>query len=130
MVKPLHVLTVVMLTIHLMMGCCWHHAHGGHEGTPTSVDHLSATDAAPSCPDDLSNHGSRGCYEPPCSFVASGRPVVNAMTVSWCSQAVLGVLLNDSSSTEDFSASSRRLLAVDRPSLPVRLHLANQVLLI
>lgn len=124
------VLTVVTLTVHLTMGCCWHHAHGcPDDASQASSPHQAMPGAACSCNDAPSDHGSHGCHEPKCSFVAASRLVVDATAASGFAQATSGALLNDPSSREGFSSFSL-LSSMDRLLPPVRLHLAHQVLLI
>ena len=126
------VTTVVFIT-HLLVGCCAHHAHACEAAT-----HSDQEDAAThgDCsgdrdrPSDHGQHGKQDCQESTCSFVlpsqsidgsiSFGRPLLHGsflpLLVALPSQA-------GNSCGQCFSPPDHFLL-------PVRLHLAKQVLLI
>lgn len=121
------VLVAAALGGHLTVGCCWHHAHG-HEGGFFPVRSGAAHDGQ-GCENecDHSHHGPNNCQGPRCSFVSSGR-AVDALLVQPL-EGAFAALLEDRPSPagclgDPLALASGRLL------LPVRLHLANQVLLI
>jgi hypothetical protein len=117
------------LLVHLMVGCCSHHAHDCESAALSSPVHSHAThdDQCPENGSDHSHHGADDCEGVKCSFVRSnqiasdsfGRPSQAFLVAVPCDPAaVVGIV------------SERHFVAADWPALPVRLHLANQVLLI
>ncbi len=115
------------LVVHLTVGCCGHHAHAC-EGD-FSLAHRDATQdgqcRANEC--DHSHHGANDCQGARCSFVSSSRPVSDRLVPPH--QASFSALLYDRPSLVGFSPE-QPTLSSGRLLLPVRLHLANQVLLI
>lgn len=115
------------LVVHLTVGCCGHHAHAC-EGD-LSPAHSDATHDG-QCPEnecDHSHHGANDCQGARCSFVSSSRPVGDWLVQPL--QASFPTLLCDQPSLVGFSPE-QPTLSSGRLLLPVRLHLANQVLLI
>ena len=126
-------LTAAMLAAHALLGCCWHHAHAcGQTHDPLALagwQHNAEAhgDGATGC-SDRSSHERDDCRAPRCDFVVSARvnppalspaPSLSAVpTVPGADQASLGNSLE-----QPFGTAGVRLP-------PVRLHLANQVLLI
>jgi len=123
----LHSLTVVALLAHLMLGCCVHHSHAA----AASIDDHGCCDATHAevaggheCSDD--RHPDYGtCKGGRCWFLRS--PGTDAFFWEISPSPIL--VLPDTPAIADVSGaacsfSSGRLL------LPVRLHLANLVLLI
>ncbi len=120
-------LTSVLVTVHLMVGCCAHHAHGRESDVLTSANdsHLHSTSDGRDCPDSRSSHGPQDCKGEKCSFVLSADTVVSkpALYVPSLPGAVLRASICDSASCEE-------RVRIGWLLLPVRLHLAHQVLLI
>ena len=129
MARLCRILIAATLVVHLTVGCCSHHAHACEGKDRPSPAHSDAT------PDgqchgqsaDHSHHGAEDCREEKCSFVSPNRTVSDSFVLPL--QAFFVALLDDQLplvgiGREQHTLSSGRLL------LPVRLHLANQVLLI
>ena len=130
MAKLCRIVTAAVFAIHMIVGCCTHHAHAceGH-GLSSSAEGAAEGQCPDpdghACPADHSQHGPHGCQGGKCSTIVQavsnfyGQPV----------QSLAMPLLEDRSAPDGvgpdqhFSSSGRLLL-------PVRLHLANQVLLI
>jgi hypothetical protein len=123
------ILIAATLVVHLMVGCCAHHAHGCEGEDRLSPAHHDATHDG-QCTEsggDRSQHGAPGCQEVKCSYVSPSRPASDCFVQP--SQASFAALLNDLPSLVGIG-SGLRFRATGRLLLPVRLHLANQVLLI
>jgi len=124
------VLTAVMLVTHLLVGCCAHHAHAC-EGYPASGQDPAASHGE--CPDgqhhpsDHADHGPYDCLVSPCSFITSDRTAGDSFPDGL--QAVTMPLPEEAASLRGV-LSGQRFSPTGRLALPVRLHLANQVLLI
>jgi len=134
------ILTVAALIAHLWVGCCAHHAHAC-EGTVHSDQGDSPSDQGHDadhgdCPGDRAGHayhhgqhGTHGCQESPCSFVLPSPPPQGSKP---CDQGLHGSYLPvpdvQPCVAGDFGEARSQLS--ERFSLQVRLHLANQVLLI
>jgi hypothetical protein len=123
------ILVAATLVVHLTVGCCWHHAHGCEGKDRPTPPHSDATHDGQCSKSsiDHSQHGPQGCEGAKCSFVSSSRTVSDSFVQPV--QASFVALLDDQPSlvgigSEQYSPTSGRLLP------PVRLHLANQVLLI
>lgn len=128
----IRILTAATLTVHLMVGCCAHHAHacGSQVHSPLAQGTATPDGQCPSSSDsgaDHANHGPHDCQGSKCSFVSSSSPDSNSFSQPF--QASVTLLLDDqhplvgTGSEQHFSATGWLLL-------PVRLHLANQVMLI
>jgi hypothetical protein len=127
------IVVAATLVVHLIVGCCAHHAHACD-----TRDCLSPADRAATqdgqCHEsggDHSHHGPRDCQGDKCSFLARSvspnRAVSESRTLSF--QTCFAALPDDrlprvGFGPEQLSLASGRLL------LPVPLHLANHVLLI
>lgn len=123
------ILSIAMLVVHLMVGCCSYHAHGCEGKHTSSPTHRNATlqRQCSECSCDHSHRGPRECQGRKCPLVSPRRPVGGAFSPPF--QASFAVLpkahvLRLASSLHQQSWATGRLL------LSVRLHLANQVLLI
>lgn len=131
MVLLCRIAIAALLMIHLTVGCCGHHAHACDSQGQASPAQESATSAG-QCQDgrgehaDHAHHGPRDCQGAKCSVVSSGRTVIDSLASP--SQASFALLLADPLSPA--SAASEQRFPTGRLLLPVRLHLANQVLLI
>ena len=124
------ILSVALLVAHLMVGCCCAcHVHACESDRDFSAIHGTATldVGCPRCICEHSHHGSLECRGHKCSFISPRRPVGGSFNLKLpASFAVLtdagfprmAIGLREQSRTTGY------LL------LPVRLHLANQILLI
>lgn len=125
------ILTAVLFTTHLMVGCCGHHAHacedqGQNHSTPV---HATACPGANSEGHSGHSHpGAGDCKGEQCSFVLAASHADGQANVQYLQSPAM-LLLNDGSSLLD-GYSEQSLFLNGRLLLPVRLHLANQVLLI
>ena len=127
MVGLCRILIAAMLTVHLTVGCCSHHAHGC-KGTNRAFLAHDAVMPCGQCPESGGDHsqpGPRDCQGGKCSFVSSTRPASSTFAAPF--QVSFAAFLGESPSLvsirrEQHSLTSGWLL------LPVRLHLANQVL--
>jgi hypothetical protein len=126
MFKLFRILTAVVFAVHIMVGCCWHHAHACE-----SKDDVQPTYGQ--CPDshasgaDNSHRGPQDCQGSQCSFVSSISP--NSHLLVQPSQAFVPVLLTDQPSLVG-AGSKQHCFATGRLLPSVRLYLVNQVLLI
>jgi hypothetical protein len=116
----------VVFAVHLMVGCCAHHAHACESQGDVQPAHGQ-------CPDshdngtDHSHHGPHNCQEGKCSFILSSSTISNS-----CVQASLVIfmpLLDDQHPLVG-TDSQQHFFATGWLLLPVYLHLANQVMLI
>jgi hypothetical protein len=140
--RPLvSLISVAAFLLHLGLGCCAHHAHGGGEGPcefrtsstesganhghshDHSHDHSAPDSNSPEHPGDSHND----CHESHCFFLVSGKTTVHPDTLI----AALPPLTLDASIKQSVvpSANWRRDTG-DHLQLPVRLHLFHQVMLI
>jgi hypothetical protein len=131
MARLCRILTAVLLAVHLMVGCCAHHAHACDGQVHSPLDQGDATPDG-ECPDghsntaDHSHHGSQDCQGGKCTFVLRGQ--TNHSFIQ--PMQALAVPLLDDLCAQPGIAAGQRVFSQGRFSLPVRLHLANQVLLI
>ena len=130
----LRILTAVVFTAHLTVGCCSHHAHAcdgqGHlppaQGTATT--HGQCPESPGSAAEaDHANHGPQECQGGKCSVASQRATGSNPFPPP--SHAFVAPLL-DSASSLVGAGSEQHFFSAGRLLLPVRLHLANQVLLI
>jgi hypothetical protein len=126
------IVSAAIVVVHLMAGCCAHHAHACDcEGQqPTKVGaHCTDMQHHDCCGGvaDHPHHSQHACKGGTCSVVLPSRPAGTSLEKAL--HAVVVVLPNDLSSVLG-SESERHALPTGRLLLPVRLHLANQVLLI
>jgi hypothetical protein len=121
------ILIAVTLVVHLTAGCCAHHAHAC-EGTLRSPHgHTTYDGPCLSSDSDHLHHGTNDCEGERCSFVSPSRAVSDSLAFSF--QTFFTPLLDDQLSPVGFGCEEMPF-ASGRLLLPVRLHLANQVLLI
>jgi hypothetical protein len=132
MSRLIRIITAAMFTAHIMLGCCIHHAHACEsQGDALPVQGTAAQDCQ--CPDDHgcqtqhSNHGSQGCKGEKCCFVHSNLTAGNSLVQ--LSRMFVTPLFQDVSSP-DVTVKQRHSIDTGRLLTPLRLHLANQVLLI
>lgn len=123
------ILNSATLVVHLMVGCCLHHALGCETQHYSSGTHCDTTldGQCPQCRRDHSHHGTQDCQGGTCSFVSPRRTVGGSFIPPH--QASFVALPIDQSSHAGIG-TRQRFQATGRLLLPVRLHLANQVLLI
>jgi hypothetical protein len=131
MVPLCRIATAALLMLHLTVGCCGHHAHACDSQGQSSSAQESATSSG-QCQDgraghaDHAHHGPQDCQGARCSVVSFGRTVIDSLTSP--SQTPFALLLADPLSL--VRGESEQHFPTGRLLLPVRLHLANQVLLI
>jgi hypothetical protein len=126
-------LTAALLALHTVLGCCWHHAHSDDAQTGAVIasdachdGHASPSGgAADAC--GQGHHGSHDCHESKCSFVSTSSPDGNSFAQPF--QASVTRLLDDQHPLVGASFE-QRLFATGWLLSPVRLHLANQIMLI
>lgn len=132
MVLLCRIVTAAIFVVHLTVGCCAHHAHAC-DGQGQSSPAQEFTTPGGQCQDgrgeqaDHTDHGPQDCQGAKCSVVSLGRPVID-LVASPC-QASFALLFDDPLSLVS-AASEQYFFPTGRLLLPVRLHLANQVLLI
>jgi hypothetical protein len=125
----LRILTAAMLAVHVMVGCCAHHAHACDGQAHSSCSEGVATHDG-QCPQGGADHGHHGpghCQGSQCSFVSSTGP--NTHSFARPSLAFVTPLRDE----QYFSIGAnfgQRFFATGRLLPSVRLHLVNQVLLI
>jgi len=130
MSRLFRILTAVVFAVHLMVGCCWHHAHACESKDDVQPTHWQCPDSHSGSHDgdkDHSDHGPQDCQGSQCSFVASSSP--NSHSFAQSSQPFVTVLLTDQPSLVGIS-SEQHCFPTGRLLLSVRLYLVNQVLLI
>jgi hypothetical protein len=130
MLQMTRILTAVLLATHIVVGCCGHHAHAReneHQSAP--VQETACQDGCPDGQTSDSHHSHRpgDCKGEPCSFIVTA---THANGQSNAQYAPLPAALSLDNGSSLLSGSERSLFMVGRLLLPVRLHLANQVLLI
>lgn len=130
MSRLFRILTAVVFAVHLMVGCCAHHAHACDSKGDVQPAHGQCPDSRSGSHEgetDHSDHGPQDCQGSPCSIVASTSPSSHAFAQS--SLPFVTVLLTDQPSLVGID-SEQHFFATGWLLLPVRLHLANQVMLI
>ena len=124
------ILSIGLLVVHLMVCCCCSDRVRGCEGKPCSspIHSGAASDKQnPQCGCDHSHHGTPGCQGVKCSLVSPRRILGGSPIRTF--QASL-VALPDGQLSRSAIGSLQHSQATGRLLLAVRLHLANQVLLI
>jgi len=131
-------LTAAAVWVHLLLGCCSHHAHGAAEDHCISLDvellaaehhghshgHEHPTPEPRESPTPGQHHND--CHESHCSFVLAAKTKVSPDTLV----VALGVAAQNVSPQVATTSSNWRRDTGDHLQLPVRLHLFNRVLLI
>jgi hypothetical protein len=127
MIGFFRILTAATLALHLMMGCCWHHAHACE--LAAASDHGGATHDGHCSHGGCghSHHGTHQCKGERCSFVSLSRSVNISITFSFQTSSTA---LLDKQIPGVGSGRQQCIMAAGWLLLPVRLHLANQILLI
>lgn len=145
--------------LHAVFGCCWHHAHeafwshaaheehdardehvayhdhdSGHAHHDSAHDHVAATEAAVEGDDFGHHHGcphSDGdpCCDGSCKFVpnSDGLGASRIVESGW---APVDVEIASIASLSEVSIATSDRRCSENPALPVRAHLALQILLI
>lgn len=132
MTRLIRIFTAVVFTAHMMLGCCIHHAHAS-DGKDCPCSSRGSPTHDSQCPDshgngsDHSQHGSPECQGAKCSFFHPRSEVSDSF--GQLSQMFASPLFQDLSSAAGI-ANERHFFATSRLLTPIRLNLANQVLLI
>lgn len=120
------ILSIATLIVHLMVGCCSHHAQGCESRDRSAATGESTPDGR-CAPCLCDHHGTEDCRSSKCSLpfprrtvAGSALPRSEASLATWTDSGLSGAGI----------ASHERFRATGRLLMPVRLHLANQVLLI
>jgi len=120
------ILSIAALIVHLMVGCCSHHAQGCESKDCSAATSEPTPDGR--CPQCLcDHHETEGCQHCKCSLPSPPRTVAGSALPR--SQASITALTDERLFWAGI-ASRERLRATGHFLMPVRLHLANQVLLI
>ena len=122
------ILSVALLVAHLMVGCCCAcHLHACESDRAFSASHGTAKPdvGCPQCICDHSHHGPRECPGYKCSFVSHRRLVKGSCNLKLPASIVV---LTDAGFPRMAIALHGR--TTGHVLLPIRLHLANQILLI
>ncbi len=132
MVLLCRIVTAAVFMVHLTVGCCGHHAHACDSQGQSPPNQGPATPDG-QCSDasdghaDHTHHGPGDCQGTACSVILSSPTDTDSFGQP--SQAFVAPPVCDLSSSLGISFE-QRFFPTGRLSLPVRLHLANQVLLI
>ena len=119
------ILSAVTLVVHLLVGCCAHHAHACDATGLSALEGHTRGDCGETA--DHSHHGPDDCQGVKCSFVSSSRPASDSAV--FCISAFF-TALPDRELSQVGSVHGQFPVASGRLALAVRLHLANQVLLL
>ncbi len=130
-------ITVVALLLHVWLGCCGHHLHAGEDSRCASDQHTCHAygDHETHCHDE-GNHSEEGpadecpgksCDESDCAFAMFGK---TSLSKAWFAFGAWIAALPrwDVEPLQQFSATAR--IPTFAFSVPVRVHLLHQVLLI
>jgi len=129
MAGQFRILTAALLVAHFTVGCCAHHAHAC-DGMDRPLPAQGAATPDGQCPGsgvDHAHHGPHDCQGGKCSVVSPNRTVRDGFVPPF--QTFSAPLLDDLPALVG-NAAEQRFFPTGRLLLPVRLHLANQVLLI
>jgi hypothetical protein len=122
------ILNTALLVAHFTVGCCAHHAHACEaKGRLSPAQDATSPDGQRPDAADHSHQGPGDCLGSACWVVSPERAVLDGF-VPPCRPLV--VLPPSKPLSPADLASERRFAPVGRLLLPVRLHLADQVLLI
>jgi len=129
--RAFHFGAVLTVAVHMVFGCCLHHAHASGR----QVDLPDSVDAACPCehhghqherqPCDHSN-GPEGCDEGQCTFIRPDSPGNSDLLAGFQCLPLISCLPPLPMLSETDTAE----LAPSRLGAPIPLHLLNQVLLI
>lgn len=127
---------MVLLLTHAVLGCCSHHAHGcggpntfdGLNGLPICRAKLHADSTGQACQGQGEVCGQGGCVEDRCVAVRNTDDERASAPNLGCQSSVLIMQIR---SDVSFNGLSRlHMFIASLHLLPVRLHLADQVILI
>lgn len=119
------ILSIVTLAVHLMVGCCSHHAQGcERKDCPAATSESTPEGRCSQCA--CEHRGTEDCQGGKCSLASPRRTVAGSFISPF--QAFFAALPDYQLSGVGIG-SRERFWATGRFSMPVRLHLANQVLL-
>jgi hypothetical protein len=125
----------VVLTLHTVLGCCWHHAHACTQECSTRTAVASPNAPAGECGDecaasdgaDHSHHGPHECKGNSCVFLnLAGRSALGSTPHS----EVPAVSCLPCVALPIDTAAGASFFAIDALLPPLRLHLAQRVLLL
>ena len=128
-------LTAAILVVHLVVGCCAHHAHDCPQTCDARHSQGMGHDAGAPCDAHSSDepgqttdhhHGTNECQGAKCSYLRTANDTIAKAFLQPRLAHVTPMLADDSALVGVFS--EQHTLASGRLLLPVRLHLANQVL--
>jgi len=124
------ILTSAVLIVHLMVGCCMHHAHAcdDDDQSPSAPATVALDGQCPASQTDHSHHGQHVCQGVKCSFVRTTDDTV-AKSLDRVYKAPAAMLFNGVFAPLGGSFEQHFFLGDLLPP-PIRLHPANQVLLI
>jgi hypothetical protein len=126
------VASAAIFIVHLAVGCCAHHAHAC-DGRSESHSTQGLYAHHSNCPDDHQgpadhrHHAPHDCQGSTCSVIPASRITSNLLVPLF--EAFTAPALSDPPSPVGVLCEQRFFAAGPLP-MPVRLHLANQVLLI
>ena len=133
--KIVHSLAIFLVLYHTLVGCCWHHAHAvpfpkpaASVSTAACCDHSHDEPTGRPDSEGVPHHGDRGCDHGKCVFFVppTDGSADQAEQVVPLSESFTGILRH--------AAILSRCRAGEAPPPaglpPLRLHLANQILLI
>jgi len=130
MAGSFRILTAAILVVHLMVGCCMHHAHAcdDDDQSPPAPATTAPDGQCPASQPDHSHHGQHDCQGVKCSFVRTTDDTV-AKSLDHVYKAPAALLFNGVFAPSDDSFE-RHFFSAGRLLPPIRPHPANQVLLI
>ena len=129
MVQLSRILSIAVLVVHLMVGCCARDAHGCESKYTCSAVQCDATPEGQcaKCRCDCSHHGPQECQGRKCSLTSPRRQVSGVFNSPLPTPFAS---LSTAHSSRRASSLCQLSRAMGRHLLAVRLHLANLVLLI
>ncbi|MHB8863117.1 MAG: hypothetical protein ACYC6N_11975 [Pirellulaceae bacterium] len=129
MARLSRILSIAMLVVHLMVGCCAHDAYGCESKHPCRAIHGDATleGKCAGCRCDHSHRGPRECQGRNWSLASPRRLVGGSFSSPL---QAFSAVFSDAHFSRLATSLHQQSRAMGWHLLPVRLHLANQVLLI
>ena len=130
--RALHIAIVLTVAVHMVLGCCWHHAHASGFGDAPPMSFESAGRACEhhghehrreTCNHDGEEHG---CSEESCIFSRSNSPEGRDLFARLQDSALISCL----PAILEASWNIKGDYVPSRITAATRLHLLNQVLLI
>jgi hypothetical protein len=130
--RIVHSLAACVVLLHILGGCCWHHAHAEstgcceHSSHPAEANDLAEGDQ--DCTGQGSHHSKDGCHEAGCVFVA---PELRGVVIVVRSvQGLSGPCPDVFAAASTISGRDPLGVPPSGSGPPLRLHLLNQVLLV